>query len=325
MKNSILWLSNFLLGALLLISSCGNPENKEEAESDEQEPTDIVTFAKNSEDYTILADALATANLTDALSGEGPFTVFAPNNAAFQALLDSNADWNGLADIPAETLSAVLTNHVVGGSKVMSTDLSEGYVTTLSQTSFNDAATSLYVNLDDGVTLNGTVNVEAPDVEATNGVIHGLDAVIDLPNIVTFATSNPNLSTLVAALTREDLEADFVSVLSSEGPFTVFAPTNDAFQSLLDSNDDWNGLEDIPAETLETVLSYHVSAAGNVRSTDLAQDMEVPTVAKNASLSVDLSGETPKIVGGSSSANVVLADIQSTNGVIHVIDTVLLP
>jgi len=207
----------------------------------------------------------------------------------------------------------------------MSTDLSEGYVTTLSQTSFNDAATSLYVNLDDGVTLNGTVNVEAPDVEATNGVIHGVDAVIGIPKVVTFATSNSNLSTLVAALTREDLEADFVSVLSSEGPFTVFAPTNDAFQSLLDSNDDWNGLEDIPAETLETVLSYHVSAAGNVRSTDLAQDMEVPTVAKNASLSVDLSGETPKIVGGSSSANVVLADIQSTNGVVHVIDTVLLP
>jgi len=107
MKHSILWISSLLLSALFLISSCGNAENKEEAESDEQEPTDIVTFAKNSEDYTILAEAIATANLTDALSGEGPFTVFAPNNAAFQALLDSNADWNGLADIPAETLGAV--------------------------------------------------------------------------------------------------------------------------------------------------------------------------------------------------------------------------
>jgi len=325
MKNSIIWVSSLLLSTLLILSSCGNAQNnEEEAAADEQDLTDIVTFAKNSENYTILAEALTTANLADALSGEGPFTVFAPDNAAFQALLDSNEDWNGLADIPVATLTAVLTNHVVAGAKVMSGDLSEGYVTTMSKTSLNDAATSVYVNLEDGVMLNGNVKVVAADVEASNGVIHGVDAVIGLPNIVTFATSNPNLSILVAALTREDLEADFVSVLSGDGPFTVFAPTNAAFQALLDSNDAWNGLEDIPAETLAAVLSYHVSAAGNVRSTDLAQDMEVPTVA-DATLTVDLSGEAPQIVGGSSTANVVLADIQGTNGVVHVIDTVLLP
>jgi len=325
MKTSIYYLGALLFSTMLIFSSCASEGgDKDAAQKDDEAPQDIVTIAKNSENYTLLAEAVAKAELVNALSGEGPFTVFAPDNSAFEALLASNEEWNSLQDIPNETLTSVLTNHVISGQKVGSGDLSNGFVTTMNKTSFSDAATQLYVNLDDGVTLNGTVTVTAPDMEASNGVIHGVDAVITVPNIVTFATAHPDLSSLVAALTREDLSADFVSTLSSEGPFTVFAPTNKAFQKLLNSNDKWNALADIPAETLETVLSYHVSAAGNVRSTDLSQDMEVPTVAE-AALSVDLSGDAPKIVGGSQSATVVIADIQSSNGVIHVIDQVLLP
>lgn len=145
-----------------------------------------------------------------------------------------------------------------------------------------------------------------------------------MPTVVTFATSNPAFSSLVAALTRDDLSTDFVAALSGDGPFTVFAPTNQAFQSLLNSNDEWNTLDDIPAALLETVLTYHVSGAGNVRSTDLMDGMEVPTLA-DESLTVNLAGESPVIEGGSSSATVVLADVQGINGVVHVIDTVLLP
>ncbi|NBC24836.1 MAG: fasciclin domain-containing protein [Bacteroidetes bacterium] len=310
---------------MLFLSACGSAEgDQEKAKSEDEAPQNIVKIAQNSENYTLLADAVATAGLADALSGDGPFTVFAPDNGAFEALLASNENWNSLQNIPKATLTAVLTNHVISGQKVGSGDLSNGFVTTMNKTSFGDANTQLYANVDDGVTINGTVTVTAPDIEASNGVIHGVDAVIGVPNIVTFATAHPDLSSLVAALTREDLSADFVSTLSGNGPFTVFAPTNTAFQQLLDSNEEWNALADIPVETLETVLSYHVSAAGNVRSTDLSQDMEVPTVAE-AILSVDLSGDAPKIVGGSQSANVVAADIQSSNGVIHVIDQVLLP
>jgi len=115
-----------------------------------------------------------------------------------------------------------------------------------------------------------------------------------------------------------------VATLSGDGPFTVFAPTNTAFQNLLDSNDDWNTLDDIPAETLEAVLLYHVTDEGNVRSGALMDDMNVNTLA-GESLTVDLSGSAPVIEGGSSSAEVVLADIQGVNGVVHVIDEVLLP
>lgn len=318
MKHSMIWISSLLLfGALFTFTSCGNDDDNG------AEPQNIVTFAENSDDYTILADALKAVNLDGVLSSDGPFTVFAPNNAAFLAFLESNDNWNSLADIPAATLTAVLTNHVLGG-KVNSSDLVDGYYTTLNSTDFNGAPTSLYVNLDDGVNLNGGPSVEAADVEVTNGVIHGIDAVIDLPTVVTFAVSNPQLSSLVAALTRADLSIDFVAALSGNGPFTVFAPTNNAFQNLLNSNADWNTLNDIPAALLETVLSYHVSVAGNVRSTDLTDGMNVPTLA-GESLTVNLSGSNPVIEGGSSSAEVILADIQGTNGVVHLIDTILLP
>jgi len=322
MKNSMIWFSGLLLlGALFTFTACGDDDDDN---MDNMDPQNIVEFAANSDDYTTLAAAVQAAGLDGALSGEGPFTVFAPNNAAFQALLDSNDDWNELGDIPTATLSAVLTNHVLAEEAVGSSDLQAGYYTTLSETTFGGALTSLYVNLDDGVKLNGDVTVTVPDVEVSNGVIHGVDAVIGLPNVVTFATSNPALSSLVAALTRDDLSTDFVGTLSGAGPFTVFAPTNDAFQALLDGNDDWNALGDIPVATLEAVLSYHVTTAGNVRSSDLMDDMDVPTIG-GSSLTVDLSGDDVVIEGANSSAKVVLPNIQGTNGVVHVIDTVLLP
>lgn len=321
MKHSLIWMSSLLLfGALFTLTSCGDDDDDMD-----MDPQNIVEFAANSDDYTILAEAVEAAGLDGALSGDGPFTVFAPDNAAFQALLDSNEDWDALGDIPTETLSAVLTNHVLAGDAVMSSDLQDAYYTTLSETSYDGALTSLYVNLDDGVTLNGGPTVAVPDVEVSNGVIHGVDAVIGLPNVVTFATSNPALSTLVAALTRDDLSTDFVGTLNGDGPFTVFAPTNAAFQALLDSNDDWNELADIPAETLEAVLSYHVTSAGNVQSSDLMDGMNVPTLLDGESLTVDLSGDDVVMDGGSSSATVILPNIQGSNGVVHVIDTVLLP
>lgn len=306
------------IGALFTLTSCSSDDD-----GNGVEPQNIVTFAENSQDFTILADALKAVNLDGILSSEGPFTVFAPDNAAFGALLNSNPEWNALSDIPAEVLTAVLTNHVLGG-EVRAADLQEAYYTTLSSTDFDGAVTSLYINLDDGVSLNGVSSVVTADVEVSNGVIHAIDAVIGLPTVVTFATSNPVFSSLVAALTRDDLSTDFVAALSEDGPFTVFAPTNQAFQNLLNSNDDWNTLNDIPAALLETVLTYHVSGAGNVRSTALEDGMEVPTLA-GESLTVNLGGASPVIEAANSSATVILADVQGVNGVVHVIDTVLLP
>lgn len=314
----------FMLPALLLtvmssflFVSCDN----------EDEPTpstpNIVEFAQGDANFSLLVDAVVKAELVDVLSGNGPFTLFAPNNTAFQAFLDA-AGTNTIENTPKEILVQVLTNHVIAG-EFLSGGLSTGYQTTLSATSFgNDINANIYINTDNGVTINGQADVITPDVTVSNGVIHVVDAVIAPPSVVTFALADPNFSSLVAALTATGLTTDFVDVLSSNGPFTVFAPNNAAFQALLDSNMDWNTVADIPTATLEAVLLYHV-ANGNVRSTDLVDDMEVTTLSNDAKFEIDLDQNPPMIMAGSNTANIVATDVQTQNGVIHVIDTVILP
>jgi uncharacterized surface protein with fasciclin (FAS1) repeats len=320
MKNSMIWLYGLLLvGSVTFFSSCDDDNGDDPQPAEE---TTVVSFAQENPDFSILVEAVVKADLVETLSGDGPFTVFAPNNDAFQTFLD-DAGTGSIENTPADLLVSVLTNHVVAGN-VLSTDLSTGYVPSLSATGFGDATTDLYIDLTDGVTINGGAKVIGADNKVDNGVVHAIDQVIGLPTVVTFAASNPDLSILVQALTDERLTINFLEVLGGEGPFTVFAPTNDAFVALLDSNDDWNSLADVPGDLLQTVLLYHVTDAGNVRSTMLENDQVVNTLA-NETFTIDLTGEAPAITAGSNSATIIDTDKQAANGVVHVIDTVILP
>ena len=159
--------------------------------------------------------------------------------------------------------------------------------------------------------------------KASNGVVHIVDTVIDLPTVVTFATTNPNFSTLVAALTRADLPTDFVSVLLAEGPYTVFAPVNDAFGDLL-AELGISGLGDIDAATLDAVLKYHVVGNANVLSTMLSDDMSVNTLV-DVPFTVDLDNGATILDNRGRTANIVITDVQASNGIIHVLDRVILP
>lgn len=237
---SVLFLSLFV--GLTMFTSCDDDNDSiPKRES-------IVEIASKNKDLSILVSALKKAALVSAIDTDGPFTVFAPTNEAFQGLLDSNNSWNSLEDIPDATLKAVLLYHVVS-AQALSTDLSNNQeITTLN-------GANITIDLSSGVMINTgsgqSVSVVQADVLADNGVVHVVDEVM-LPNqlfmsIVEIASANNSFSTLVAALQR----ADLVSTLQGDGPFTVFAPTNDAFQKLLDSNNSWNSLEDIPVETLK--------------------------------------------------------------------------
>ncbi len=320
MKKSFLLLGLFsLVLSSLLFVSCDNDDDDNGSNVD----PNIVEFASADANFSILAQAVVQAGLDDDLSGDGPFTVFAPTNDAFEAFL-AQKGFASLEDVPNDVLVSILTNHVLA-SEARSTDLSNGYVSTISSTKFgSNVSTSLYVNVDNGVTINGVADVTTADVDVSNGVIHAIDAVIDLPTVVTFATADPNFSTLTAALTLPGLSVDFVNVLSGDGPFTVFAPTNAAFEALLNSNPDWNQLSDIPTGVLEEVLLYHVTDAGNVRSTDLVDGIEVSTLAME-SFTIDLSSTPPTINAFQNTAGIIATDVQATNGVIHAIDTVILP
>jgi uncharacterized surface protein with fasciclin (FAS1) repeats len=167
--------------------------------------------------------------------------------------------------------------------------------------------------------------VTTPDLEASNGVIHVIDAVIDIPSVVTHALANDNFTTLVSALTANGLSTDFVSVLSGAGPFTVFAPTNAAFEALLNSNPDWNSLGDIPTDILEKVLTYHVIAGANVLSSNLADGMKV-TALSGDNFTINIGGDNVTITDANGNmANIIAVDVQAGNGVIHVLDKVILP
>ncbi|MDA9550325.1 fasciclin domain-containing protein [Flavobacteriaceae bacterium] len=313
----------FLLTFSFFIISCDNDDNDEPTE---QVVLTIVETAAATPELSILVDALTAADgdLLTTLSG-GDFTVLAPTNDAFAGFLSANG-FASLDEVPTDVLSNILLNHVITGS-VMSTDLASagsGYTTT-NATNMDGDNLSLYFSTSSGVEFNGQSSVVLADIPATNGIVHVVDAVIGLPTVVTFATSNPTFETLVAALTRDDLSQDFVSILSTTdepSPFTVFAPTNDAFASLL-SELGVDSLGDIDAATLELTLATHVVVEANVRSGDLTNGMNITTIGDGLTVSLDAG---PQLIDlNDRIANIIAVDVQAYNGVVHVIDKVVLP
>jgi transforming growth factor-beta-induced protein len=274
---------------------------------------DIVDVASGIDDFSILVSALQEAELVSALQGEGPFTVFAPTNAAFADLL---AQLNITAEdlLAHPQLKDVLLYHVVTG-KVMSTDLSDGMMADTLQ------GEKLKIDLSNGVMINMS-KVTSADVAATNGVIHVIDKVL-VPeafvlnpienDVVDIALGNDDFSMLVSLLQK----ADLVTTLQGEGPYTVFAPTNKAFEDLLAALN-ISASELMAQPDLARVLLYHV-VPGKVMSTDLSNGMNAPT-ANGQTLMVDLTNGVMI-----NSSKVVQADIEASNGVVHVIDTILVP
>ena len=280
----------------------------------------VVSTALTNPNFSTLVSALTRADLVSALSGAGPFTVFAPTNEAFSAFLSANG-FASLEEVPVPVLTQVLLNHVVA-TRANSSGLSTQYVNSLATFGNTTSNLSLFIEKDDAVTVNGS-NVIIADVNATNGVIHAVDKVIGLPTVVNHALNNPEFSTLVAALTRPDLGVDYVSILSGAGPFTVFAPTNAAFSALLTELGAPN-LAAIPASTLNSVLQYHVVANANVRAGQLIDEQVVGTF-QGTSFTIDLTGGAKIRDGQNRIANIIATDVQGVNGVVHAIDKVILP
>lgn len=144
-----------------------------------------------------------------------------------------------------------------------------------------------------------------------------------LPNIVQIAQGNEDFSILVQALTREDLTINFVELLTSEGPFTVFAPTNAAFVALLGELQ-LEGLNDIPVATLEAVLQYHVVAGAAVKAGDLTEG-QVVVSAQGGTFTIGLAGGAKITDANGRVSNIILTDVEASNGVVHAIDKVILP
>ncbi|MDR5590756.1 fasciclin domain-containing protein [Christiangramia sp. SM2212] len=296
------------------------PEPEPEPTDDGEQSNTIVDFVTGNDDYSSLGAALEAAGLVETLDGDTEYTVFAPNNAAFDAFLETYG-FESLDDVPVDLLTLVLMNHVQTGI-VMSADLTTGYIDSMAEAGPDGENVSLYVNTSEGVTLNGMSTVTSADNEVDNGVIHAVDAVIGLPDVTTFAAADPTFSILAEALTMEELVATLQST-ESPAPFTIFAPTDDAFAALLEELE-ITGLGDLDSETLAAVLQYHVITESNVTSDELSDGMMVTTL-QGEDVSVGV-GENVTITDvNERMATVTAPNVQATNGVIHVIDMVLLP
>ena len=245
-------------------------------------------------------------------------TVFAPEDAVFESL--GLTDVGAIFSFPEDQLQQILEYHIIPGERLFAADLENRFYPTM-------LGPAVEVNTDSGVTVNGISVISANNFSsaAINSVIHVIDGLLVAPdqNIVEIAiefanADDPQFTQLVAAVVR----ADLAGTLSGPGPFTVFAPTDAAFQDLYDALG-VDGVDDIDVSLLTDVLLYHV-VAGRVFSTDLTNG---PVQTLNGTVIVDVNSLTLDDSGTPDEANLIpgLLNVQGTNGVVHVIDKVLLP
>lgn len=314
--------------------------NKENNNEEEGTLVDLVVEAEN---LSVLEASVIKAGLVDTLSGEGPFTVLAPTDEAFVALLTVLGDnYNSLDDFDTEEelalLKDILLYHVIP-IEVFEADLAPGNVpTALADNSLEIIASNDTFVIGDASDTNA--NISATDLTASNGVAHVIDKVLlpqsaidfvtslSLKTIVEIAVETDDLSLLVETL--QQANAGLVELLGTEGPFTVFAPTNEAFAAVLQAlGNDYNSLADFDTEEekalLVDILTYHVVSGTAAFSGDLSSGQQIPT-AQGESVGINITNGTVHVEDATdTNATVVIPDVEASNGVVHVINKVLLP
>ncbi len=293
--------------ATLVVSSCDDDDNDPVPMPLEN----IVTIAQGNADLSNLVSALTKyPNLVSDLQG-GEFTVFAPTNAAFDAVLAAVGQ-DDIDDLPESVLRSILEYHVVPNATIRSTDLSNGTATTVQ-------GEPITINVDGGITFNGSAMVVTADVEAENGIVHVIDQVLVMPSvtpivgtIVAPAYFNKNFTTLIAAV--QAASPEILTTLLNSDEKTLFAPTNDAFAAA--------GITELPSrETLDAVLTYHV-IEGRVEAGDIVDGSSSATTL-GGEIFISNNGANGIFINGTT--EVTGADIQGSNGVVHVINRTLLP
>jgi uncharacterized surface protein with fasciclin (FAS1) repeats len=315
-----------LIVVALVLAACAPAATLTVEPTVEPEPTatpepevmalDIVDTAVADGRFTTLVAAVEAAELVDTFKSEGPFTVFAPTDDAFAALPEGTVE-SLLLPENKQALTDILLYHVVSG-KVMAADVVE------LESATTVLGKDVAVKVEDGKVFINEAEVIITDIETSNGVIHVIESVILPPSeddammektIVEIAVADGRFNTLVAAVTA----AELVDTLNGEGPLTVFAPTDDAFAALPEGTVE-NLLLPENKQALTDILLYHV-VSGKVMAADVVGLESAPTV-----LGQDI---TIRVEDGNVFLNdtvqVIITDIEASNGVIHVIDAVLLP
>lgn len=310
----------FLFASPLFFVSCDDDDDDDFTPSQQET---IFEIAEDDGRFSLLTQAITAAGLENTLRGSGTFTVFAPTDAAFQNYLNTAgfANLNEVIDaVGEEGLRQILLYHVLG-SEVVAADVSAGYVNTLAETSEGSGDNlDVRISTDNGVQLNGAATVTQTDIDALNGVIHVIDAVIAPMNVSEFINSDPSFSQLAGAAAIAETNGTVGAVdslLNNNGLiFTIFAPTNDAFVVAEPVT------STLTAEELGSALLYHAILGDNITSDEISSGSQ--TMASQEDITISLDNGVVITDGAGNEATVIETDIQTLNGVLHRIDRVIL-
>lgn len=304
----------FFFAFFLALISCSNDDDDNGGTT--PPPTGVLTIyetAVSSDNLTILTEAMDRTKLDVPLNQPGTYTLFAPTDKAFT---DAGFSFDDLSN---EELINLLLNHVLD-TEVLSQDLSTGYITTLAKGPENTNI-SMFVNTEEGIELNGTSIplVNGMDTKASNGVLHLVDTPIGIPDVGTHIVINRDFEAMEEVLVNYG--AELIEIIQGEGPFTIFVPSVEAFENLVSTIDPGN----LTPESIASILAYHVIIGENIRAEDLTDGQEL-TTANGEALKVDLTNGA-RLIDGTEGPGVPITEtnIQGSNGVIHMVEKVLLP
>ena len=322
----------FFLLIIFGFISCNNDDD-----DDFDETTSIAALVKLDNDLSMFNEALKLAgenfvNDLNSNSALAPYTLLAPTNAAFQFFLDGS-EYNELSDIPVDSIRSIILHHVIPRAEIRSSDFStakSGYLITSLRGGPGNTTIVMTFDARNDVVLNGLSVVIEADINASNGIIHKVNKIIEPTTVDNFIFSNPSLSLMAEAINevglRPVLRSDVGAQEAAKPPLTVFVPSNEAFQALLATNNQWNSISDIPKETLSEILGLHIIKEKNIDANRFGNFIG-PQDAISGKITLNLVGTIGSVIGegNSEAALVTSGNIQGTNGVIYVIDKVLVP
>jgi len=300
---------------ILMFASCDLDDDSGQPIDPTPTTFEVISMSEN---HSILEQALVDTGLDEILNS-GVYTVFAPNDDAFNAI-----DISGLSN---DEIANILLNHVINGN-ASANDFGNGYIKTNATESYSgdNNFIDMYVNVDGGITLNADASVIEADIEASNGTVHVVDAVITLPTVATLAETNPSFSNLTTALTQENLLSVLTTTFdTSPAPFTLFAPNDPAFDNFIAEDNGFDTIEDIlDLAILSDILTYHVLPDAAVRESEIT-DGVTPTSIQGETFTLNTTDGLSVTDQNNRVTNITATNITASNGVLHVVDNILLP
>ncbi len=313
-KINLLFILSFV--SLTLLIGCSEDDTSNGETPDNAET--IADFVASNAEFSLLNEAIIRVGLNTSLDGTDNYTLFALNNTAFQDYLTAE-EYSSVSQMPIEVLNSLMLNHLAAGN-VPTSDL-QGYRNSFSEV--EDNKLTLFTTNSNGVLINGNASISTPNITRSNGVIHVLNQTIDFLNVTDMSQTSTDF-TLFAELLEaaSDDNVNYTALLSSEEfTYTIFAPSNQAFQDLF-AFMGVSGISEIPQKVLGDILDHHIVTGDNFQDGDFVQD-QILTTRSGEDITVSLENGISFSDATSTPTGIVTPNIQTTNGVMHNVDRVL--